>query len=152
MRDKTIGELMEDAKNINLNTLLYTRISNVYFWMMMLVVSFIWLMGAAIAHAVTMFLFCGFLVALSLGAVLLLGLFFDGVENTRYHQHDHYVHHVTETPVEPAQQTQRMIEQQPTYHVVDVPKRMIEQRSDRVRLPQQRQSLPVERKRLEARR
>lgn len=150
MKDKTIGELMEDAKNINLNTLLYTRISNVYFWMILLVVSFIWLMGAAIAHAVTMFLFCGFLVALSLGAVLLLGLFFDGVENTRYHQHDHYVHHVTETHVEPAQQ--RMIQQQPAYHVVDIPRKQIAQQDDCVRLPQQRQALPVERKRLEVRR
>ena len=151
MNEKTIGELLSDLAALQPNTILNTKLSGVHFWGMVLVVSFIWLMGSAVANVAVVFLFAGFLVALSLGAIVFLSLL-PGTE--LQHRHEHYhTHRVEHANSEPKPETKR-IECNQSYTVM-VPKReLIEQKPNRVYLPTAKEytSLPVNRRMLETKR
>lgn len=153
MKDKTIGELLSSLADLQPNTILHAKLSGVQFWGMVLVVSFIWLMGSAVANVASVFLFAGFLVALSLGAIVLLSLL-PGTE--LQHRHEHYHTHRIERAIaepEPKPETKR-IECNPSYTVLVPEQRLIEQQPNRVYLPTAKEytALPVNRKMLEAKR
>jgi len=151
MKDKTIGELLSSLADLQPNTILHAKLSGVQFWGMVLVVSFIWLMGSAVANVASVFLFAGFLVALSLGAIVFLSLLpGTGLQ----HRHEHYhTHNVERTNPEPKPETKR-IECNPSYTVMVPEQRLIEQQPNRVYLPMAKEytALPVNRKMLEAKR
>lgn len=149
MKEKTIGELLSSLADLQPNAILHAKLSGVQFWGMVLVVSFIWLMGSAVANVAAVFLFAGFLVALSLGAIVFLSLL-PGTELQHRHEH-HHVHHVER--MLPELETKRIGYNQS--YTVMVPKReLIEQKPNRVYLPTAKEytALPVNRKMLEAKR
>jgi len=151
MKEKTIGELLSSLADLQPNAILHAKLSGGQFWGMVLVVSFIWLMGSAVANVAAVFLFAGFLVALSLGAIVFLSLL-PGTELQHRHEH-HHTHRVEHANSEPKPETKR-IECNQSYTVM-VPKReLIEQKPNRVYLPTAKEytSLPVNRRMLETKR
>lgn len=161
MKDKTIGELLNDLKHLKPSTILNARLGSLHFWGALMVVGFIWLMGSAIMNAVMLFLMAGFLVSLSLAAVLIISrlptttetYYVEPCTRQHYHRHDHYHHAPRRVEMWPEPEPEpepKRIEQQPRYEVLTPRVKQIAQQPNRVYLPaaKERVRLPVERKRL----